>query len=275
MSSNKSIISSVPMYRDKPSSIRSMDSSHSSNMERKESFMFSHRSLVSRGFSLGAVVPIAIGTAAALAMLSAGNARANMILNGDFSANAASYTAYPGGSTSPNPSSPTNWTAYTANGTVGVNGLDTGFYNNNGSPFAPTSVGTIRDFAFMQVLYSQIGQTVGTADGQAYTLSYEGAARAGETGVLLDVTITDATNNNVVATQTATITSTAFTSNTLTFVAPSLYTTVTFANATSPVGDNTVDVSNVSLVAVPEPAALGVFAIGGMGLLLLKRRKAV
>lgn len=34
-------------------------------------------------------------------------------------------------------------------------------------------------------------------------------------------------------------------------------------------------VSNFSLTSVPEPTTLGVFAIGGLGLLLLKRRKAV
>ncbi|MGC9259063.1 MAG: GLEYA domain-containing protein [Phycisphaerae bacterium] len=61
MSTKFSIVTSAADGCGKPSSIRPMDNSHSSNMERKESFMFSGRSSISRGFSLAAVAAATVG----------------------------------------------------------------------------------------------------------------------------------------------------------------------------------------------------------------------
>ena len=242
--------------------------------------MFSNRSAVLRGFPSAA----ASITVAALAMLSVGNVRANMIQanmiqNGDFSANAAAYTQAPGYPNSPNPAAPTDWTLAYVSGT-GINGPDTGFYATGGAPFAPSSTAGVRDFAFMNgppTNYPQsfISQTVATAAGQAYTLSYEAAGRAGDTPIgVLDVVIEDTTSKTQIATQTPAITEAAFNTFTLGFTATSASTNVEFLKNQNP--NNTVDVANVSMVsAVPAPSTIGLFAIGGaIGLLMLKRRKA-
>ena len=234
--------------------------------------MFSKGLSSSRGCSLAA----AALAAAALAMFAAGNAQANMILNGDFSVNAPNYTSLPGYSASPNPAGPSGWTISEVH--VGVNGPDTGFA---GEPFAPTSTTGVSDFAFIQDQNANLSQAVATTAGQAYTLTYDAAARAGDSlggGVdTLEVVLTDATNSNQITTQTPGITEAGFNLFTLNFTAPSASTGIEFENLTAPVSgaSGTVDVSNVALAAVPEPATLGLVALGTLGLLLQQRRRVV
>ena len=221
--------------------------------------------------------------AAALSMLVAGNAHANLILNGNFSANASSYTVWPGYPNTPNPPAPTDWTVTYVSG-IGINGPDTGFYSNPPSgqlaePFAPSSTAGVRDFVFMNgppTGYPQsfISQTVATVPGQAYTLTYEAAGTANVTPIgVLTVVAEDTKNNTQLATQTPAITDTAFNTFTLGFTATSVSTMVEFLKNQDP--NNSVDVANVSLVATPEPAALYLAAAGMLGLVLLRRRKAV
>ncbi len=233
----------------------------------------------SHGSSMAAkatIVPVAIGTLAMLGM-PAGVASANIITNGDFSANAAAYTTSPGYSASPNPAAPTGWTVFGST-FAGVNGTDTGV----GAPFAPTSTVGVNDFAFIQegndIAYDGVKQTVSTTAGQPYTLTYDASGRAGDVSGtdVLEVILTDTTNNNQITTQTPAITQAAFNVFTLNFTAPSASTNVEFLNAYPNYNyGSTVDVTNVAMAAVPEPACLGVLAIGGLGLLLLKRRRAV
>jgi hypothetical protein len=203
---------------------------------------------------------------ASLAMLSAGNAQANMILNGDFSANASSYTTFPGYSSSPNPSNPADWVV-SAPANAGVNGPDTGFYASQGEPFAPASTTGVNDFAFMQG--GELYQAVATTAGQTYQLTYDAGARNGTTSSMNTIAFDDV-NNDTIVTQSPSLSDANFTSFTLDFTAASSSTAITFLDT-----GNTPDVSNVILTPIPEPATLGLVAMGGLGLLLLKRRKTV
>ncbi len=201
-------------------------------------------------------------------------AGANMITNGDFSANAAAYTVSPGTGRGGNPTAPTGW-AFSSGTYSGVNGPDTGFYGSAGyQPFAPTSTAGVRDFAFLQYGMMSITQTISTTAGEPYTLSYAAAGRVGGTSTTMEVILTDATSGAQITTQTPAITDAAFNNFALNFAATSGSTTLEFLN-TSPsnASNDTADVSNVSLTAVPEPATLGVFALGGMGLLLASRKR--
>lgn len=228
-------------------------------------------------------------TFAALAALglAAGTASANLVTNGDFSANASSYVTYPGYSadfTTSNPSAPTGW-SITLNYPIGVNGPDTRFYASYGSPFAPSSASGAKDFAFLQNASlnapASIEQTFSTTAGQLYTLSYVAAQRSFNSNATMEALILNAANGSTLITaQTPSINNNSFTSFTLNFTAESSTTAVEFLN-TTPItytngaySDNTVDVSNVVVDAVPQPASIGLVGFGSLalGLLLLKRR---
>ncbi len=224
---------------------------------------------------------------AALAVLAAltagaGAAHANLIVNGNFSANASSYTVYPGYSRATNPSVPTGWTTGGGGYSVsysGVNGPDTGFFATQGSPFAPSSTTGVNDFSFMQHPGVYISQTTTTAVGQSYTLTFDAAQRYFDSNSVLEVIVTNATNGNQIATSTPTINNTSFAPFSLNFTAASGSTGIEFLNNSVLTGSNdyTVDVSNVSMAeaAVPEPASLGLLAIGATPLVLVARKRRI
>ena len=251
-----------------------------------------------RMFNAGAAVVAAVAATA----LTAGAASANLVANGDFSANASSYVTYPGYSNGTstsgnNPFSPTGWTVIQyLQPAVGVNGPDTGFYGksltNGGSPFAPSSTSIasstsqVRDFAFMQdgintagtYNNSTVEQVISTIAGHIYKLSYVAAQRSGDSGATMETLVTDAVSHTQIASQIPSITTSAFNPFSLTFTATSASTEIAFINNTNNGHDNTVDVSNVVMVdppaALPLPASIGLLGAGavGLGLLLRKRR---
>ena len=202
--------------------------------------------------------------------------QASMITNGVFSANAAAYTTLPGyASVGGNPTAPTGWVSSGSN--TGVNGSDTGFYGSIGvQPFAPTSTAGVSDFAFLQGQGAFISQDVATATGQAYTLAFDGAARSIDPTAVLEVILTDVVSGHQIYTFTPSITNSGFTPFFLNFTATSGSTNIEFLNNSLP-GDFTVDVSNVSLAAtsVSEPATLGLFAIGGVALVVAGKRRKI
>lgn len=200
-------------------------------------------------------------------------ARSSIIINGVFSANAAAYTAPPGYSGGGSPVAPTGWTS--SGGNTGVNGPDTGGYGSSAyQPFAPKSTAGVSDFSFLQGNGALISQTAATIAGQSYTLAFDAAARGGDPSAVLEVILTNATSGSQIINLTPAITDAAFTPFFLNFTATSGSTDIEFLNNSLP-GDLTVDVSNVSLAttAVPEPATLGLLAIGGMTLVLIGRKR--
>ncbi len=243
--------------------------------------------------------------AAPLAMLVAAQAaNANLILNGDFSDNASAYNSNYGydntGQTgNTNPTNPTDWTLGTG-GATGINGTDTkiGSTANVFGPAHPTELngvmGMIADYAFGQNGGS-LEQTFSVTAGTTYEITYDAAARNQTTSVGTSAapagiiaTVTDP-NSTVIYKQTSNFTNdtqfysndnaggTYFTTNVgngLDFTALTTgLATLTLADYGS-TSDHSADFTDVSVVATPEPAAMGLFGVGALGLLLVRRRKA-
>jgi hypothetical protein len=216
---------------------------------------------------------------AGLAMLSAGNAQANLIQNGDFSANAGSFATFPGycGAGS-NAGSPLDWA--NNNGNSGINGPGTGGW---GEPFSPSTAPSF-DFAFLQVNSSS---NVGTAlytyfnvtPGQNYTVTYMDAARSGDTGTLYTSVENGGIGSPVMASNTTTPSDTAFQQESFNYTAgTSTQDAIIFQNTGNGSTDSTVDFSEVVIApasSVPEPATIGLMAMAGLGLLITGRKRAV
>ena len=213
--------------------------------------------------------------AAPLAMLVAAQAaNANIIVNGDFSANASSYVVYPGNdgkssTAGTNPASPTGWAGSTNDG---VQGTDVGFTPK--TPFAPSSLGTVVDYAFIH-FQSSLYQSFTVTPGATYTVSFMAASQSGQaaptlTAYALDGTTTSKTNP--LASKSPTLSSTSFDPVSFNFTAGTASTdTLLFATSTN---NDAADITDVSIAPVPEPAAMGLFGVGAVGLLLARRRKA-
>jgi PhoPQ-activated pathogenicity-related protein len=185
----------------------------------------------------------------------------NLLVNGDFTANAAAFTKWPGyvdlgdvDPSNPNPASITGWLNYFNSPGQGVNGA--GAATSVGNPFGPTNTGD-RTYAFLQNGGSNLlGQYLPSlAVNTTYELSLDVAGRAGNPAATFKVLVAgDDTatpvylyDSGIVAANTA-----AFTSYTVSFTTPA-----TFSGSpnlqlwnTSPAGDNTVVFANAFLVAV-------------------------
>ena len=184
----------------------------------------------------------------------------NLILNGDFLANAPAFVTWPGYTGfGANPGSIANWSNITGGG-VGVNGAATG--PSVGKPFGPTSTsgGT---FAFIQGGTNGLSQNLVLTPNTAYQLQYDVAVRSGNTASY-QVQIGDGTQTYF-TTGTVPGSSAAFVRFTNTFTTPTTLNgthAIQLNNRTT--GDNTVDFASVSLVPlwtntppVANPLTLG------------------
>ena len=198
-------------------------------------------------------------SAAAATSISFNAAAPNLIANGDFAANATRYRVWPGYSAKLNPPVPWHWIS-NSSGQAGVNGPDAAA----GSAFAPDSSAGVRDFAFLQGARTTLSQTVPTAGGKSYTLTFAAAARGTDTPANHDrlrVVVT-ANTGAAIAAATPAITHGAFQKFAITFTARGAATTVQFTNA-SPAGalaGGTIDFSDVRLLTRAEKTSSTVAA---------------
>ena len=193
----------------------------------------------------------------------------NLLLNGDFTANAAAFTTFPGNtSLGSNPAGITDWYQIVGGGPVGVNGAGVGF----SGPFGPTADGGLT-YAFIQSGVNGLAQNLTslTLD-STYELSFDAAARASNPSVSFRVQIGDA----VVTYVTTQVSGSdvlignpdAFTHYSYSFTTPSTFTggpSIQLYNLTA--GDNTIDFANLSLTAAPVPEPT-ITALAGLVILL-------
>ena len=181
----------------------------------------------------------------------------NLILNGDFTANAAAFTTFPGVTGGANPAAITDWGNILGTA-VGVNGAAVVFAPPGGeNVFGPVNAGG-QNFAFLQGGVGMLGQNLPTAytSNKMYQLSFDAAARAGNASVFFRVQIGDATQIHV-TTQVGIVELTgnpaAFTHYSYTFTSPVAFDgapSIQLYNLTG--GDNTMAFANVSLIPWPE-----------------------
>ncbi len=306
MSTKFSIVRSVPMYRDKPSSIRLMGSSNSSNMERKESFMFSNRSSVLRGSSLAAAA-LAV---TALAGLVGPASASNIIYQDSFGGSSTLGTL--DGAAPTTGSMGVTWAAPSSN-TYGFS--DSGYTSASATttryataylPFTPVT----GEVYTLSASFNITGLASASNDYGAWMgLGFMTAVGSGwDSGGASPWEMTTANlgggGGNTQAwngTEMVGVVNNTSGSNTLSLVLNtgsnlwSYQGYLTDSAGTSEVGSGTLspnpsiidvglqnsvgqgNISNFSLTVqpVPEPATLGLVAAGSLGVLLLKRRKTV
>ncbi len=221
----------------------------------------------------------------------------NLLPNGDFSANASAFVAWPGyvgssnaiaGGSPPTLKNPDAAVWAPVSGGQGINGPDapgpnsgsTGIYNYP-NPFGPANQSTddlgntVRDYYFLQDNGASVKQNETFKADLTYTLTFDTASRSGNAGNLA-VIVNDGSGNVYDGRLNGGISpgSDKFYFETITF------TTTSNAGAGSLMffnnsggGDVTVDVTNIRMT--PEPAALVIWGlvIAG-GLVVARRRKA-
>lgn len=237
------------------------------------------RSVLARGIAASLV------GAAALAVSWGGTASANLITNGNFSANAADF-GYPGqqgyGGAGPNgaPNPDIADWSFTP-GPAADYGINGDTVNYSSLYTAPESTQNIGDWAFIIYSGSTLYQAASTAPGATYTLTLDAAAPYGDGGLqqltasAIDGSLTGTSDGST----TVTPSDQEFNSYSLTFTARSDTTVIAFETvSTSQFRSPTTDVTNVSLVPAPEPTAILPLAAGlaGLGFIRthVRRRKA-
>ena len=186
-----------------------------------------------------------------------GDTRAQqVVVNGDFNANAAQFTVFPGYATgaNPNPGVIPNWTNWV--GAMTSKGLNDGLtYTAVGTPFGPTVPGT-DTYLFMQNAGNDLGQYLTLSPSTTYALIYSAASRAANTGTFQVLILSDDTgtpaytyyDSGAVLGNPA-----AFHTYTTTFTTAATITgteNIQLINV-SPGGDNTTDFKGISIYAIP------------------------
>lgn len=217
--------------------------------------------------------------ALAIVLSTIGSASANLITNGNFSANASQFVVFPGlassvpGAPEGNPLSIPGWT-WNGSSNFGVNGKDTvsnlpalpgpiGIYGPSSQQSNPD-----RNWVLLQGDGAAVFQIFNVTPGVQHTVSFEAATRDGEVGEdglvifgraqiydgALATFLTEATPKEY--------SNVAFEAASFTFTPTQSQAALVLQNASPGLPGKTVNFANVSVVAVPEPGALALAGIG-------------
>ena len=173
-----------------------------------------------------------------------GSQAAELVANGDFSANAPSFTVFPGYVGGSNPGAPTGW--LTSGDGTGLNGSLTG---GAGSAFAPAI--DVGSFAFLQGSDRSVTQAINTVATADYQFTFDAAARngTGPSGVSVQADSTqpaslvlDGTGTNY-----GWLNQSAFQHYTFGFTATGAQTIRFNSSGDGVINDHTTDITNVSV----------------------------
>ncbi|MFM8495619.1 MAG: PEP-CTERM sorting domain-containing protein [Planctomycetia bacterium] len=213
--------------------------------------------------------------ALAIVLSTIGSASAELISNGNFSANANQFVVFPGyassvpGAPEGNPLSIPGWT-WNGSGNFGVNGISTGTSAPIGI-FGPSSQQSNpdRNWVLLQGNGAAVYQVFNVTPGVQHTVSFEAATRDGEVGgdgkVIFGLAqiydgalpapflagATPKEYSNV-----------AFEAASFTFTPTQSQVSLVLQNSSPGLPGKTVNFANVSVVPVPEPGALALAGIG-------------
>ena len=231
----------------------------------------------------------------AAAAISCGGTRAsaqtttNLVTNGDFSANAADFKAFPGytgGTDQYGNTNPTTITDYTAvgSGQLGPNGHSLGA----GDPFEPNGYNGNDSgepvFLFVQVNGGQptsLTQYISLTAGHSYSLSFDSAGRTYMTANTGAASVSLSNGGTTFFTTPAYVGTDSFMSTAMTFTTPVTTTGLSdlvLSNDYTGTDDITEDFANVSIIDVtpmnptPEPATYALLGLGALGLFFVRRR---
>jgi hypothetical protein len=326
MPTEKSIVSSAADSCSQPSSIRLMDKTNSSNMERnKESFMFPKSFTMDLGgqisFHIGkvALVPMAAGMLAVMGMAFVSSTASAAVIYQDSFSGSSTLGSLNGATPTTDNGSSSVWTAATQ-------WADSGYFNGNtdGSGRVTAQLNFTPQANNIYTLSATVSLTSGANPAAYLALGFLSNATSSNLTSGWDVkspsgsepsaspwalvrigssntppNITYFTGPGLADSAGSNLSDTApLTDNTLELVLNTTSATWTYQvydNGTLESGTNPISlpsgttitavgmqgasvigkVSNFELATVPEPATLGLVAVGGLGLLLLKRRKTV
>ncbi len=274
MNTKSNIVTSAADGCGKPSSIRPMGNSHSSNMEQKESFMLSNRSSVSRGCSLAAVVM----AATALVGMAGGTVQATQI-------NVANYNFADTSASAPNTIA--SWIV-SSNTSAGLQNIGTPEWNSTTLASWPTTPSGQSAWINDAGSIFQDATTTDSAVWQpnsTYTFSVYYGVRTDYVGAIGGMSLIAGTVSGTDISSSAVVEAS---NNNLEPAAGTLgqYTISFTTGSTAPTGDVILELSEVTgyqgnfdnvqlnAPAVPEPASLGLFAVGGLALALIGRKRA-
>lgn len=218
--------------------------------------------------------------ALAIMLTTIGSASAELISNGNFSANANQFVVFPGlassvdGAPPGNPLSIPGWT-WNGSGNFGVNGKDTvsdlpalpgpiGIYGPSSQQSNPD-----RNWVLLQGNGAAVFQVFNVTPGVQHTVSFEAATRDGEVGEdgLVIFGLAQIYDGALPAPFLAEATpkeysNVAFEAASFTFTPTQSQVSLVLQNSSPGLPGKTVNFANVSVVPVPEPGALALAGIG-------------